>query len=330
MMTPRFWYGPKARAPIILRPWAMLYGCLRKMHVSITHPVLSPVPTICVGNVTVGGAGKTPVARALRALLHEQAPVILTRGYRGALSDPVLLNDHHTFHDVGDEALLHALDGPVIVARNRLSGAKLAATQNTKLIIMDDGLQNRTLTAQMNILVIDGAVGFGNSALIPAGPLREPIQTVLARTHAVIIIGDNPYQTHASIPHPIPVFTARAQYDLSKLDPNAFYLAFAGLARPQKFYDALHSCGLKLISHADFPDHYAYTAQDIEELTRQACAQNANLITTEKDIVKIPPSLRASIAVLPMTLVFDRPDDLRATIQKHLTTSSHHDFKTPH
>lgn len=320
MKTPLFWFNPLTPPNIFVRSLSRVYGALRYLHVLMTRPALSPVPTICVGNIMVGGAGKTPVVRALYHLIASPDTWLLTRGYGGRVKGPVQVQAGDPPRDVGDEALLLARTGSTMLARNRFDGAQYIANHGGQLIIMDDGLQNRQIYAHMNIMVIDGTVGFGNSHLLPAGPLREPIPDALARTDAVILIGEDRRGVTKHIHSGIPVFTGRAVFDASILLPEKDYVAFAGLGRPDKFFATLTNLGAKLKAERPFPDHHIFTNHDINELMMLAEKSGAQLITTEKDAVKLPYDLiaRGVVAVLPMGIAFDQPEHLRACVMHHL------------
>jgi tetraacyldisaccharide 4'-kinase len=320
MKTPSFWFDPLHRPNIALRLLGWIYGRLRAIHVMLTRPRLPTIPTICVGNVMTGGAGKTPVARALYHLLSLDQTWFLTRGYGGRVNGPVQVHAGDPPRDFGDEALLLARTGPTLLARNRPRGAQSIADHGGKMIIMDDGLQNREIYAHLNIMVIDGAAGFGNRHLLPAGPLREPLHDAFARTDAVIIIGDDRRGVTKQIHAGIPVFSGHAVFDASDLSQDKSYVAFAGLGRPDKFFDTLKYLGANIRAERPFSDHHLYTSHDINELMLLAEKHQAQLITTEKDAVKLPADLitRGVVMVLPMGIAFDAPDDLRSFIINHL------------
>ncbi len=324
MTPPDFWYDPTRSPPVLLRAISFIYGLLRYVHVALTRPTRPDIPTICVGNMTVGGSGKTPVVRALRALFSDRAPVVLLRGYGGNTPGPKYVIPDDAPRTVGDESLIHATDGPTFIARDRRTGIN-AIHQNlprTSLIILDDGLQNRHIAATVNILVIDGAVGFGNEHLIPAGPLREPIHTALARTHICIIMGNDTTNAATTITRykpDMPILTAHIIADAASLDRTRHYIAVAGIGRPQKFYKTLEMIGIDVISTRDFPDHHLYQKPDITALFDAARAQNATLITTEKDAVKIRALTDIPFSVLPVRAVFDNPAQLHAIVQSLLS-----------
>jgi tetraacyldisaccharide 4'-kinase len=313
-MTPTFWYSTRP-APYILRPFAAMYGCARKIHMRVTTPVRAPVPTVCVGNITAGGAGKTPVVQAVRHILRDDHPVVLLRGYGGRLAGPLDVNDHHGPVDVGDEAILLSSGGPVVVSCDRLAGARHILERGGRLVIMDDGFQNRQMAATVNLVVVDGAVGFGNGALLPAGPLREPVADGMARADAVVLLGEDIRGVRLMVPETLPVFIARIVPDSSGVIPGRRYIAFSGIARPQKFFDMLDALGVDMLARVPFPDHYAYTKQDVTALLDRAAHHRAGLITTEKDMVKVSALTQARVDTVPIRCVFDDADAVQTFLR---------------
>lgn len=316
---PSFWYDPTAPVPWFYKILAVLYAFGRWAHIHLTHPANSPMPTLCVGNITIGGAGKTPVVRALRILLKEFDSVVLTRGYKGRAQGPLFVCSTHSADYIGDESCLHHRDGPVIVSKNRLAGILFAKQKGFSLAFMDDGLQNRSVTATVNLLVIDGNIGFGNERLLPAGPLRELYASAIDRADAVLLIGDDKTSVRQKIPENKPVFTAHPVYDVSMIDRDVPYIAFCGLARPEKFYTALSSLGISILETINFPDHHSYSSGDLDHLLNRTKQIKARLITTEKDAVKIPDPFCNDIKVLPMKIVFNEPEQITSFLKKALS-----------
>jgi tetraacyldisaccharide 4'-kinase len=260
------------------------------------------IPVICAGNASVGGAGKTILAIDLLRRLPGR-PFALTRGYGGRLQGPLRVElGRHKAADVGDEALLLAAVAPTIVSRDRAAGAKLAMTQGATAIVMDDGLQNPGLQKTASFLVIDGGQGFGNGHLLPAGPLREPIAAAAARCIAAVLIGPDECNALLLLPPGLPILRATLKPSCATLSPSTPVLAFAGIGRPEKFFASAKTLGLNIRETIAFPDHHAYTAQDETRLAGAAAAQNAALITTAKDAVKLSPAFRAQCHVVTVSL----------------------------
>lgn len=317
--TPDFWHQPSA-AGVLLSPLALPYALGAWIDRKLTKPQRAGLPVISVGNVTAGGAGKTPTTITLAQLLkaHGEAPHILTRGYGSVSNTPHQAHLGDDWRKVGDESLLLAAAAPCWVGRDRLAASVLAGEHGASLLLADDALQHHRLHKDISLLVIDGAYGLGNGLPLPAGPLREPFAAAVARCHAVVLIGND---AHGLLKHvSLPVFNARLGPvgDVSFLK-NERWLAFAGLARPQKFFATLQSLGAEIAAMERFPDHYPYHARDIKRLIAQARALNARPITTAKDAVKIPQHLRREVVVLEVALRFDDEPAVIRWLQGRLT-----------
>lgn len=312
MRAPDFWSRPQrgwqARA---LSPFAALYTWGGRWRMASTTPAQAAVPVLCIGNLTLGGTGKTPVAIALAQMLKAggHAPFFLTRGYGGRERGPLRVDPaRHTADDVGDEPLLLAGAAPVIVARDRVAGAALAVRDGASLIVMDDGFQNPTLAKTASLVVIDGVAHFGNGAVFPAGPLREPVSQGLARAQGLIVVG-GALPPEAGAPA-LPCFPARLvpAPEAAALFHGRRVFAFAGIGRPEKFFSTLKDCGAVLAATEAFPDHFPFGAQDIDDITSRAASLDALPVTTAKDLVRLPAELRGAIAVLPVRAEFSAPD----------------------
>jgi tetraacyldisaccharide 4'-kinase len=297
------------------------------------------LPVICLGNLTVGGAGKTPAAVAVAQLLlaaHER-PFFLSRGYGGRLAGPVRVNPGlHRAADIGDEPLLLARLAPTIVARDRLAGAAFARSAGASVIVMDDGFQNPSLAKDLSLILIDGRRGIGNGRVIPAGPLRAPLDLQLDRAQALIVVGAplgaKPVLERAERRR-LPIFHARLEPDRAVVNAigQRKVLAFAGIADPEKFFATLTAAGIQIAHGASFPDHHRFSAAEALELVSQARAENLMLLTTEKDLARLNgepelEQLAAHASALPVRLVIDEQDRLRemirSTIGNGRTTAS--------
>ncbi|GLQ19717.1 tetraacyldisaccharide 4'-kinase [Algimonas porphyrae] len=299
----------------LLRPVSAIYAWAGRRRRKRTEPLDPGIPVICVGNATVGGTGKTPVAiyllRSLRRLGVNAH--VLTRGYGGQIKGPVPVNPRHTSEDVGDEPLLLARSGPVWVSAARDEGAKAAVSEGADALIMDDGHQNPQIRKTLSLLVVDGEVGFGNGCVVPAGPLREPLADALERTDAVILMKPSP--EFDIDPHlagqladqiVIPAFLAPRSKP-----PGGRLYAFAGIGRPQKFFDQLRRLGADIVEQIPFADHHKFTDAEIESLFARAADYDAALITTEKDHVRLPSGYRRGIQTLPVEVRFEDELTLR-------------------
>lgn len=307
MRPPEFWNadakGRDAAHTLraLLTPLSWAYAWAGAYRQRSTRPRHAPVPVICVGNFTVGGAGKTPVTRALRAKLGAHVHT-LSRGYGGKLPGPLRVTTDMAAAEVGDEPLLHAADGPAWIARDRVAGAMAAAQAGARAIIMDDGFQNPTLAKDLAIVVVDTGFGVGNGQVFPAGPLRERLDEALKRADAIVLMGDGPSPEFlGAFQRPL----LRARLQASAATPKGKLLAFAGLARPEKFFDTLLALGADVCDCAPYSDHHLYSEEDMQFLSRMAADNNAALITTEKDAVRLAPAWRARVAVLPVVAQFE-------------------------
>ncbi len=311
MKAPGFWTrGEGGMAAALLAPAAWAYGTGAAIRDCFaTAPWRAGVPVVCAGNVTVGGGGKTPTAIAIAERLGARGrkPHFLTRGYGGRLSGPSRVEpDRHGAADVGDEALLLAARAPTWMGADRAATARLAIAAGADVLVMDDGLQNNTLARDLGLLVVDGGFGLGNGRLLPAGPLREPLTRAVRRVGAVVIIGDDEtdlrQQLSGELSADIPVLAAVVEPDAAAELAGVRVLAFAGIARPEKFFATLAAIGADIAERVEFADHHRYAAAEIAELTRRAAGLGARLVTTEKDWVRLDADTRANVAQLPIRL----------------------------
>jgi tetraacyldisaccharide 4'-kinase len=307
MKAPDFWSRPNASLGKLLSPLGCAYRLAGTFNKSFVKPAHVHGKILCVGNLVAGGTGKTPVALAVAACLQHDDWAFLTRGYGGRLAGPVhVAPKFHTPADVGDEALLLARAGPTWVARDRAAGALAAIEGGANLIIMDDGFQNPSLQKDISFVVIDGETGFGNGQLIPAGPLREPVATGLARADAVIIVGNDRADIAKTLPPSLPIFTGHI---LPETDRTTWagrrVVAFAGIGRPGKFFDTLTAMECDVIATHSFADHHPFTDAEIAHICVEAKALDAVPVTTEKDAVRLPDAFRDRIETLPVAFVWD-------------------------
>ncbi|HTJ89238.1 MAG TPA: tetraacyldisaccharide 4'-kinase [Acidocella sp.] len=303
MKAPGFW-AKRGLLAYLLAPFGAITAAITARRVK--KPSFAPgIKVICVGNAGVGGAGKTVVALDLLARLPGRR-FALTRGYRGRLAGPVLVNPTlHTAEDVGDEALLLAATAPTILAHDRAAGARLALAEGATTIIMDDGLQNPSLAKTLSLLVIDGGYGFGNFFLLPAGPLREPVAAAAARVQAAVLIGEDETGALSRLPATLPVLRARLVPASETELRGRKVVAFAGIGRPEKFFASVRALGGDPVATHEFPDHHVYRASDAARLLGAAASEGALLVTTAKDFVKLPDTLRAASAVVTVRLHWD-------------------------
>jgi tetraacyldisaccharide 4'-kinase len=321
MRAPEFWSEDGLRAQL-LEPFGQLFGLAGRLRRRLIRSRQAPVPVICIGNLGVGGAGKTPTVLALaeRLLAQGHHPHVLTRGYGGRARGPLRVDPRrHGCARVGDEALLLATAAPTWIARDRLAGAEAAARAGAECVLMDDGFQNPRLAPDLAFVVVDGGYGFGNRRLLPAGPLRERIADGLARAQAVIRIGADRYGIDRLLPAGLPRLEAelRPAPDAPRVAGRRL-LAFAGMGQPDKLFTTLSAAGAELVGCERFADHHHYRRREIERLLNRAARADALCITTTKDAVRLPPDLRSHVAVLPVALHWKELEILDGLLQRAL------------
>ncbi len=313
MHEPAFWYRAASLPSRLLMPFAAAYGAVAAKRLE-REGIDAGIPVLCVGNYHVGGAGKTPAVLALADLLREagEAPVVLSRGYGGKLRGPVKVDPaRHAAADVGDEPLMMAERVPVVVARDRVDGAALARAQGASVILMDDGFQNPAIVKDVSLIVIDSDRGIGNGAVFPAGPLRAPLAPQIARTDALIIVGNG----GAADPVAAAVAAQGGLVLRACLTPTEAsvaalrgkrVLAFAGIGDPERFFRTLRESGVEVVAGQAFADHHCFSERELEALTAQAGRHALTLVTTEKDFVRLRGTAAAQhIVPFAVTLQFD-------------------------
>ncbi len=329
MRTPSFWQHQNGPANWLL-PFTVPYYLgflLRRAYKRWRYGQHQlPVPVLIIGNATAGGTGKTPFAIALATWLQgttEHQVAVVGRGHQGGAKGVVRVDpDHHQAREVGDEPLLLARIAPCFVGKNRLAACQEAIAQGATLVLCDDGMQDPTLLPSSTLMVIDRSYGIGNGHLLPAGPLREPWPKALARADMLIWIGapsPEPKTAHAlEIPSHIPeIHVPITPPTLPKACQGKPLLAFAGIGRPQKFFDSVVEAGGQIAKALPFADHHAYTQKDLAQLERLITEENLVPITTEKDAVRLPPDIQARVHTLPLTLTL--PPAAQQALRETLT-----------
>ncbi len=301
--TPSFWYRKRGIKSWLLFPFSILYLCGRKIDVIFSKEKNPAIPVICIGNVTAGGSGKTPCAIAIMKIVKKyniaKNPCFVTRGYKG-----------------GDEAVILQKEANTIISSDRYDAIKKAKNEGHDLVIMDDGFQNMSVKKDISLLVVDAKYMFGNEMLIPAGPLREPIKDAMERTNAIILVGDN-----KKIKETEKIVINSKIKTITNLPKDNDYMAFCGIAMPDKFFDLLEKCGYKIVDKRSYPDHYQYSENDINILIKEAENKGFKLITTEKDYVKIAEKYKNKICYLPIVLEFDNEEIIVNLLKNNLPTT---------
>lgn len=330
MREPAFWYRPRSLMSRLLSPFGTIYGAATAWRMERSGSSAG-IPVVCIGNYHVGGAGKTPATLTLAEILRAsgETPFVVSRGYGGTLRGPARVQpDFHTARDVGDEPLMMSSRLPVIVSRDRVTGAALAKSQGASVILLDDGFQNPSLRKDLSLIVIDGNRGVGNGCVFPAGPLRAPLPPQIARTDALIVVGEGRGAdglVDALKKCGVPILHAGL-----KADPRSVSLlrgrrvmAFAGIGDPGRFFSTLRANGVNVVGERPFADHHAFSFTEIEHLVADAAAKSLTLVTTEKDMARIRSDAQLTryaneIATLAVTMAFNDEEMLSRLTMKRL------------
>jgi len=310
LKAPKFWYNKENTIySNLLYPFSLVFKFGTKVRNFLSIKKISPIPTICIGNIVVGGAGKTPVSMKICKMLTFAGynPHFISKGYASVIKESTLVEPWHSPKSVGDESLLLAEIAPTWIGVDRIKSANSAKKDGADCLIMDDGFQNPSIGKDFSIIVVDGEQEFGNKRVIPAGPLRESIRRGLSRTNLVVVIGNLSNELKKMIPAIIPIF--KAKFEINK-DNEIFkgknVTAFAGIAYPNKFFKTLEAQGAKVIKKISYPDHYIYDENDLLSLAEIANKAKSILVTTKKDFVRIPKLYRPMIHTLDGEIVFEK------------------------
>lgn len=327
MQQPGFWKNPPDRPGFLaklLSPLSLVWTFFtnRRLKNGPWHRI--DIPVICVGNINMGGTGKTPAVIALVEHLKAKGlkPHVVSRGYGGSLSGPVkVVISRHKAAQVGDEPLQIAPFCDTWIAQERHRGAQAAASDGADVVILDDGLQNPSLFKSISFVVVDATIGFGNRRVFPAGPLREDVETGLARADALLLVGApsrrKAFLENENLARNLPVLESEINVLETGMDwKSGKYLAFAGIAHPEKFFNTLRGLGAKLIRTEPLNDHQPLTPALLKRMEAEAFFQGAQLVTTEKDATRLPEDFRFRVVSLPVRLAFRNVELLDDLLRK--------------
>ncbi|AIL13538.1 hypothetical protein IM40_08670 [Candidatus Paracaedimonas acanthamoebae] len=310
MKAPLFWKNEDSLWGVLLSPFGALYRLVTSQRERFATTTKVQIPVICVGNIVLGGAGKTPVTIMIAAALKEQGfnVHILSRGYGGKLKGPLLVNPvFHTAPEVGDEPLLLAQTAPTWIAKNKAEGAKAATKAGAEILILDDGLQNPNLYKNFSIIVVNGEYGLGNGRIFPAGPLRETVESALKKANIIMMMGRDNHLLEKRWRGICPIFHGDLTphvNDIQALRNQPIY-AFAGIGHPEKFFAMLRNYGLHVVAEKAFPDHYFFKPRDLNELCVQAKQLKAQLVTTEKDFLRLSHDVRQEVKIIHAHVIIE-------------------------
>lgn len=325
MRPPLFWNQPRGLTARLLWPLEQIWINATRRRLKNGPWEKLEVPVICVGNINVGGTGKTPTVIAMLEICAELGITahVVSRGHGGSEIGPLLVNEReHSAAQVGDEPLLIAAFGPCWVSKDRTAGGKAAIKAGAQLILLDDGFQNPSLFKTLGLVVVDADIGFGNGRVMPAGPLRELLADGLSRADIIVPIGGAAAQKRVTAQVSKPVWAGQLRPLETGMDwSGTRFIAFAGIGRPGKFFRTLEGLNANVVATHAFPDHAPYTAAILQRLTAEATAKSAQLVSTEKDIARLPVDFRRQVLALPVRLIFNDREAVKTAVRSLVSPS---------
>jgi len=312
-------WNKKSFLTSFLKPFSYIYYILFKSKNLFFFSKQVQIPVLCVGNVTLGGAGKTPTVIELRKILNNcfDNITVLTRGYKGKLRGPLIVESLNNFEQVGEESIIHAQYGLTCMSKNKIKGAIFCENIGSDLIIMDDGLQSINLKKNFNIMVIDSLFGFGNNNMLPAGPLREPVYECIKRSDLILIIGEKRVIKELKNFPSERIFWAKKIIKINNITKKNVY-AFSALGNNQNFHNSLEKEGFKVREFKNFRDHHVFSEVEINQIIQEARKKNLAIVCTKKDFVKIPEKYQKDIFLVDLELKIEKRKKLKSIIMNSI------------
>ena len=309
MKTPKFWYSQKSIISVLLKPLTYIWILGSKLRCKKPY-IFKGIKIIKVGNVVIGGSGKTPTVIALINKLSNSNMIvhIISKGYKGSIKESTQVNTNiHSYKEVGDEAIILSKIAPTWIGKNRVESIKNAQMKGANIVILDDGIQDSSIKGDLNILVFNGSQGIGNGKIIPAGPLREKLSESIIKCNFSIIIDEDKNNLTSILNKYIPLVKAEIKIESEYLNnfKNKDVVAFCGIGYPNKFFETLEKIGCNIKYKKSFPDHHQYKNKEIIQLLNDSIKYNSLLITTEKDHIKIPNKYKGRIFYFPIKIIFN-------------------------
>ena len=300
---------------LLLFPFSILYYLCFIIYKISNKEKKCNIPVLCVGNITLGGAGKTPTVIEMRQILTKNFKKIfvLTRGYKGTAKGPLIVSKDHSFHEVGEESLLHSHFGLTCVSKKKFLGAKFCEAQGGKLIIMDDGLQSIDIKKDCKVLVIDSDYGFGNKNIFPSGPLRETISSGIKNCDLILIIGNNSNILKKNMIPKQKVFMAKKEISIESCKNKKLFV-FSALGNNTNFHNSLLHSGFTIKRTKSFSDHYIFKKNDILSILNVAKKENLTVVCTKKDYIKVPEEFKNKIKPVNLNLKIEKKNKFKKRV----------------
>ncbi len=318
LKAPKFWYQNYISIPaILLLPVSFIWIIGTYLKKKFAKPIRSKIPVIAIGSAIIGGSGKTPSVIYVCEILEKNGykPHIISRGYGGSANDVIKVSPEMNYSVVGDEAIMMSKYYPTWVSKNKYKALYFAEKDGANILVLDDALQSYNIFKNLSIYVYDSIQSFGNKLIIPSGPLRESIDSVLNRSQIVFLINTDNCPVISKNQ-----FQQNINYKIS-IKPeirDKRLMPFAGLGFNKKFFDQLYNEGLDITLTKEFPDHHQYSQDDMYTLLDEANKNDSYLITTEKDHLRIPNEFKSSVGIIHGKMISNNQTNLVSEIEKYI------------